>query len=116
MNAKSPVNLNLHSDNSSVLPEFNELNNTSPFTVLQDLLIKLGKEEFRQLIYASLTGVQILVRGPKRDTLETLYGLSSLVPRACRRVKTGALEYMDPNTCNFLGAFLISYQCVFNFK
>lgn len=75
--------------------------------ILKDLRAVLGKDQFRQLLYSSLTGVQILVRGPNIERLESLYGLSSLIPRACRRVKTQATEYMDPNKCNFIGMYII---------
>lgn len=74
--------------------------------ILKDLRSVLGKDQFRQLLYSSLTGVQILVRGPNIQRLESLYGLSSLIPRACRRVKTHATEYMDPNKCNFIGTYI----------
>lgn len=102
-NARSPVNLNLISEETIVIPEFSEVSNKSPMSILKDLMDILGKEQFRQILYSSLTGVQILVRGPRSQTLESLYALSSLVPRACQRIQTQATEYMDPNTCNFIG-------------
>ncbi|XP_017795617.1 PREDICTED: uncharacterized protein LOC108577040 [Habropoda laboriosa] len=80
VNAKLPVNLTLNSNEPETTPEFSEVS-----------------------VYSSLTGVQILVRGPNIQRLESLYGLSSLIPRACRRVKTQETEYMDPNKCNFIG-------------
>ena len=101
LNAKSPVNLNLDLD----VPEFEEVSNTSPTSVLRDLRKALGREQFRQILFAVLTGVQVLVRGPKTSTLESLYSLCSLVPRACRRVKTQAIQYLDSNICNFIGTF-----------
>lgn len=103
MNAKLPINLNLYSDESELSPEFSEITEKSTVVVLRDLKRVLGKDQFRQLLYSCLTGVQILVRGPKIQRLESLYGLSSLVPRACRRVKTQTSEYMDPDACNFIG-------------
>ncbi|KAL6430538.1 hypothetical protein ACFW04_007850 [Cataglyphis niger] len=103
VNAKLPMNLNLNSDNSEVLPEFAEIAEKSTAVILRDLKQILGKDQFRQLLYSCLTGVQVLVRGPKIQRLESLYGLSSLIPRACRRVKTETSEYMDPDTCNFIG-------------
>lgn len=103
MNAKLPINLNLYSDESEFSPEFSKITEKSTAAILRDLKRVLGKDQFRQLLYSCLTGVQILVRGPKIQQLESLYGLSSLVPRACRRVKTQTSEYMDPDTCNFIG-------------
>lgn len=98
-----PVNLNLTSDESEFSSEFSEITERSTAVILRDLKRVLEKDQFRQLLYSSLTGVQILVRGPKIQRLESLYGLSSLVPKACRRVKTQTSEYMDPDTCNFIG-------------
>ncbi|XP_031826521.1 folliculin [Nomia melanderi] len=103
VNAKLPVNLNLNSNESETNSEFSEVSEKSTTVILRDLRSILGKDQFRQLLYSSLTGVQILVRGPSIETLESLYGLSSLIPCACRRVKTQATEYMDPNKCNFIG-------------
>lgn len=103
MNAKLPINLSLYSDESEFSPEFTEITEKSTVVILRDLKRILGKEQFRQLLYSCLTGVQILVRGPKIQRLESLYGLSSLVPKACRRVKTQTSEYMDPDACNFIG-------------
>ncbi|KAM0736787.1 Folliculin [Formica fusca] len=103
VNAKLPINLNLNSDDSEILPEFAEIAEKSIAVILRDLKQILGKDQFRQLLYSCLTGVQVLVRGPKIQRLESLYGLSSLIPRACRRVKTETSEYMDPDTCNFIG-------------
>lgn len=109
VNAKLPINLNFHSDNSELLPEFSEIAEKSIAVILRDLKRELGKDQFRQLLYACLTGVQVLVRGPKIQRLESLYGLSSLVPRACRRVKAQASEYTDPDTCNFIGIALFMF-------
>ncbi|XP_020290798.1 folliculin [Pseudomyrmex gracilis] len=103
VNAKLPINLNFHSDNSEILPEFSEISEKSTSVILRDLKRELGKDQFRQLLYACLIGVQVLVRGPKIQRLESLYGLSSLVPRACRRVNAQASEYTDPDTFNFIG-------------
>lgn len=103
VNAKLPINFNFNWDNTELLPEFSEITEKSTSVILRNLKRVLGKDQFRQLLYSCLTGVQVLVRGPKVQRLESLYGLSSLVPRACRRVKTQTLEYMDPDTCNFIG-------------
>ncbi|XP_071878548.1 folliculin [Bombus fervidus] len=103
VNAKLPVNLTLNSNEPETTLEFSEVSGKSTTVILKDLRAVLGKDQFRQLLYSSLTGVQILVRGPNIERLESLYGLSSLIPRACRRVKTQATEYMDPNKCNFIG-------------
>ncbi|CAL1686205.1 unnamed protein product [Lasius platythorax] len=103
INAKLPINLNLNSDDSELLPEFSEITEKSIAVILRDLKQILGKDQFRQLLYSCLTGVQVLVRGPKIQRLESLYGLSSLIPRACRRVKAQTSEYMDPDMCNFIG-------------
>lgn len=93
-------NFNLDSKGTS---EFSDVSEKSVMTILRDLKNLLGKEQFRQILYSSLTGVQILVRGPKVQRLEFLYALSSLVPRTCRRIQTEAREYMDSNKCNFIG-------------
>ncbi|XP_076635484.1 folliculin [Colletes latitarsis] len=103
VNAKLPVNLNLNSNESEAISEFSEVLEKSTTVILRNLRSILGKDQFRQLLYSSLTGVQILVRGPSIQRLESLYGLSSLIPCACRRVKARATEYMDPNKCNFIG-------------
>ncbi|XP_026297461.1 uncharacterized protein LOC100578937 isoform X3 [Apis mellifera] len=103
VNAKLPINLTLNSNESETTLEFSEVLGKPTTLILKDLRSVLGKDQFRQLLYSSLTGVQILVRGPNIQRLESLYGLSSLIPRACRRVKTHATEYMDPNKCNFIG-------------
>lgn len=90
-------------------PEFTEISkNKLPTFILRNIKSYLTKEQFRQLLYSSLTGIQILVRGPEDKTLEALYALSSLVPRACRRInhlklKSTTTEYKDINDCNFLG-------------
>ncbi|XP_066592727.1 folliculin isoform X2 [Prorops nasuta] len=102
INAKPLINMNLSMDDAIDL-EFNEIVEKSIIVILKKLKNALVKEQFRQLLYSSLTGVQILVRGPKIQRLESLYGLSSLIPRECRRVKSQATEYMDPNICNFIG-------------
>lgn len=102
-----PVNLNLNSNESDATSEFSEVSGKSTTVILRDLRTILGKDKFRQLLYSSLTGVQILIRGPSIQRLEFLYGLSSLIPRACRRVKTQATEYMDPNKCNFIGIYML---------
>lgn len=107
MNAKLPVNLNFNSNNSELLPEFSEVAEKSIATILRDLKQVLGRDQFRQLLFSCLTGVQVLVRGPKIQRLQSLYGLSSLVPRACRRVKAQTLEYIDPDACNFIGIGII---------
>lgn len=106
VNAKLPVNLNFNSDNSELLPEFSEVAERSIPIILRDLKRILGKDQFRQLLYSCLTGVQVLVRGPKIQRLQSLYGLSSLVPSACRRVKAQTSEYIDPDACNFIGIAL----------
>ncbi|OXU20346.1 hypothetical protein TSAR_000051 [Trichomalopsis sarcophagae] len=98
VNAKSPINLSVNSR----IPDFNEISNLNPMTILRNLRRALGHNQFRQILYAVLIGIQILVRGPPLQTLESLYGLCSLVPRACQRVKTHAQEYMDSNMCNFI--------------
>ncbi|EZA59627.1 hypothetical protein DMN91_004990 [Ooceraea biroi] len=102
-NAKMPVNLNLNSGEAELSPEFSEIAGKSIAVILRGLKRVLGKDSFRQLLYSCLTGVQVLVRGPRVQRLESLYGLSSLVPRACRRVMAQTSEYMDPDTCNFIG-------------
>jgi len=107
LNAKLPVNFNFNWDDSELLPEFSEIAERSTAVILRNLKQILGKDQFRQLLYSCLTGVQVLVRGPKIQRLESLYGLSSLVPRSCRRVNTQTLEYMDPDTCNFIGTILL---------
>lgn len=95
VNAKLPVNLNLNSNESENTSEFSKVSGKSTTVILRNLRTILGKDQFRQLLYSSLTGVQILVRGPSIQRLESLYGLSSLIPCACRRIKTQATEYMD---------------------
>lgn len=109
VNAKLPVNVTLNTNEPEILPEFSDVSGKSTTVILKDLRTILGKDQFRQLLYSSLTGVQILVRGPNIQRLESLYGLSSLIPRACRRVKTQATEYMDPNKCNFIGIYIHLY-------
>ncbi|CAG5087001.1 Similar to flcn: Folliculin (Xenopus tropicalis) [Cotesia congregata] len=85
-------------------PEFTEISKNKFATwILRNIKSYLTKEQFRQLLYSSLTGIQILVRGPEDKTLEALYALSSLVPRACRRIKLQGTEYKDINDFNFLG-------------
>ncbi|XP_008559071.1 folliculin isoform X1 [Microplitis demolitor] len=85
-------------------PEFTEISKKKLATsILRNIKSYISKEQFRQLLYSSLTGIQILVRGPADKTLEALYALSSLVPRACRRIKIYNNEYTDINDCNFLG-------------
>jgi len=106
VNAKLPVNLNLNSGDSELLPEFSEIAEKSIAVILRDLKRIVGKDSFREVLYSCLTGIQVLVRGPRIQRLESLYGLSSLVPRACRRVKVQTSEYMDPDTCNFIGTIL----------
>jgi len=103
VNAKLPVNLNFNSDDSELLPEFSEIAEKSIAIILRDLKRIVGKDSFKELLYSCLIGIQILVRGPRIQRLESLYGLSSLVPRACRRIKTQTPEYMDPDMCNFIG-------------
>ncbi|XP_014209477.1 folliculin [Copidosoma floridanum] len=97
-NAKYPVNLNV----DSRIPDFQEVSNLNPMTVLRNLRSTLGRDQFRQILYAVLTGIKILVRGSARETLESLYALCSLVPRACRRVKTRAQNVPETNIFNFI--------------
>lgn len=88
-------------------PEFVEISKKSSTLILRQLSSCLSKHAFRQLLYASLTGIQVLVRGPKLERLEALYALSHLVPRACRRVHVTASEYTENEECNnFLGTKL----------
>lgn len=103
VNAKSPVIPKLTLEETKIAPEFSEVSYKSPIAILKHIRQIIGKENFRQLLYSSLTGIQILVRGPRAAILESLYGLSYLIPAACRRVITYATEYMDPETCNFIG-------------
>jgi len=110
VNAKLPVNLNLNSGDSELLPEFSEIAEKSIAVILRDLKRIVGKDSFREVLYSCLTGIQVLVRGPRIQRLESLYGLSSLVPKACRRVKVQTSEYMDPDTCNFIGTILHNYE------
>ncbi|KAJ8678934.1 hypothetical protein QAD02_014721 [Eretmocerus hayati] len=98
LNAKYPINLNI--DNR--IPDFKNFSGLNPVTVLRNLRQLLGRDHFRQIIYAVLVGLQILIRGPHADAVETLYGLSSLIPRACQRVRTQAPEYLEPKICNFI--------------
>ncbi|XP_014602087.1 PREDICTED: folliculin isoform X3 [Polistes canadensis] len=102
VNTKLPVNLNLNTEESQT-SEFSEISNNTAILILRNLKEILGKDQFRQLLYSSLTGIQILVRGPKTQRIESLHGLSSLVPKACRRVHTQAVEYLDLNKYNFIG-------------
>lgn len=102
VNTKLPVNLNLNTEESQT-SEFSEISDNPAILILRNLKKIIGKDQFRQLLYSSLTGIQILVRGPKTQRIELLHGLSSLVPRACRRVHTQAVEYLDLNKYNFIG-------------
>lgn len=101
VNAKSPINLSV--DNQ--IPDFKDVCELNPMSILRKLKQAVGRDQFRQILYAVLIGIQILIRGPPLETLESLYGLCSLVPRACQRVKTHAQEYMNPKTCNFISKF-----------
>lgn len=103
VNAKSPVIPKLILEEPKIAPEFTEISYKSPIAIIKGIRSVVGKESFRKLLYSSLTGIQVLVRGPKAQILESLYGLSHLVPAACRRIVTHATEYMDPNLCNFIG-------------
>lgn len=98
VNAKSPINLSV--DNR--IPDFKDVCELNPMSILRNLKQELGRDQFRQILYAVLTGIQILIRGQPLETLESLYGLCSLVPRACQRVKAHAQEYMNPKKCNFI--------------
>ena len=102
VNAKSPINLSV----DARIPDFDEISNLNPMSILRKLRRALGRDQFRQILYAVLIGIQILVRGPPLQSLESLYGLCSLVPRACQRVKTQAPEYMDSKMCNFISKHL----------
>ena len=73
---------------------------------MRELRNKLGKEQFQKILYAALVGIQILVRGQPGETLEALYGLCSLVPKACQRVKIQAQEYLESNAYNFISKFI----------
>lgn len=103
VNTKLPVHLNLNAMESQTTSEFSEITDNPVILILKNLKEMLGKDQFRQLLYSSLTGIQILVRGPEPQRIESLHSLSSLVPRACRRVHTQATEYMDSNKYNFIG-------------
>ncbi|XP_011310592.1 folliculin [Fopius arisanus] len=85
-------------------PEFSEISKKKfVTTVLREISQQMSREHFRQLLFACLTGIQIVVRGPDSQALEILYALSSLVPKSCRRIQMGADEYKNINECNFLG-------------
>lgn len=88
---------------TNLIPDFTKVSGKAVITILRELKNALGKEQFRQLLYSSLTGVQILVRGIQVQRFESLYGLSSLIPHACRRIQPDATEYLPPNQCNFIG-------------
>lgn len=103
VNAKSPIISKLSLEEIKISPEFSEISYKSPIVILKGIRNDLGKDHFRQVLYSSLTGIQVLVRGPKAQIVETLYGLSYLVPAACRRVICQATNYMDSNACNFIG-------------
>ncbi|XP_012257206.2 folliculin [Athalia rosae] len=103
VNARSPIIPKLTLEEPKIAPEFSEISHKSPISILKGLRLVLGKDHFRQILYSSLTGIQVLVRGPRAQILELLFGLSYLVPAACRRVVTQATEYMGPNLCNFIG-------------
>lgn len=98
-NAKLPVTLNLDLD----VPQIDEVSNMCPTSILRNLRKVLGRNQFRQILFSVLTGIQILVRGPKLPTLKSLYSLCSLVPKACRRVQTQSDQYLDSRICNFIG-------------
>lgn len=100
-NAKLPVTLNLDLD----VPQIDEVSNMCPTSILRNLRKVLGRNQFRQILFSVLTGIQILVRGPKLPTLKSLYSLCSLVPKACRRVQTQSDQYLDSRICNFIGTF-----------
>lgn len=102
VNAKLPTDLNMNSQASKTLPEFMEISGKPAAAILRELKNVLEKQQFRQLLYSSLTGTQVLVRGARVQRLESLYGLSSLIPHACRRIKPDAAEY-DATDCNFIG-------------
>lgn len=85
-------------------PLFGEVSKKSSTLILRRIASLLRRDELRQLLHASLTGIQVLIRGPEPERLEALYALSCLVPRACRRIKVRATEYTDSEACNnFLG-------------
>ena len=70
-NAKSPINLNVENR----IADFKHFADLNPMTVLRKLRKELGCDQFRQILYAVLIGIQILIRGPPMQTLEPLYGL-----------------------------------------
>lgn len=85
-------------------PEFSEISKRKfVTTILREISQQMSRDHFKQLLFACLTGIQIVVRGPDSQSQEILYALSSLVPKSCRRIQMGAEEYKDINECNFLG-------------
>lgn len=96
------LNSGSNSRRDSQIPEFCEMLDKNPISILKQLKKEQGKEQFRKLLYSALTGIQILVRGSPSESLEILYALSSLVPKACQRIKPQAQEYLDSRTYNFI--------------
>ncbi|XP_063979848.1 folliculin [Diachasmimorpha longicaudata] len=85
-------------------PEFSEISKKKfATTILREISQQISREHFKQLLFACLTGIQVVVRGPNNQARELLYALSSLVPRSCRRIQVDADEYKGINECNFLG-------------
>lgn len=76
-------------------------------TTLRFLKKCLGSDDFRRILYASLTGIQILLRGPKSLTSDFLTCLSFLVPEVPQNIKFYAPEYLGTKTYNFIGTYLL---------
>lgn len=89
-------------------PEFINISKIkASVTILRELSCKLTIDKFRKMLYACLTGTQMVVRGTDDKKIEILYALSSLVPRSCRRIIINSNEFRNINECNFLGKLFI---------
>ncbi|XP_035695172.1 folliculin-like isoform X1 [Branchiostoma floridae] len=87
-----------------------DADSTAPvFTSLRHFRQIIGSQGFHSIAHHILIGNQIIIRGEKRPTMESIINvLKSLLPMGCCRIVPYSATYEDSWKCNFLGLPLVA--------
>ncbi|CAH1273163.1 folliculin-like isoform X3 [Branchiostoma lanceolatum] len=87
-----------------------DTDSTAPvFTSLRHFRQVIGSQGFHSIAHHILIGNQIIIRGEKRATIESIINvLKSLLPMGCCRMVPYSATYEDSWKCNFLGLPLVA--------
>eukprot|EP00058_Branchiostoma_floridae_P010238 XP_002595726.1 hypothetical protein BRAFLDRAFT_113576 [Branchiostoma floridae] len=87
-----------------------DADSTAPvFTSLRHFRQIIGSQGFHSIAHHILIGNQIIIRGEKRVTMESIINvLKSLLPMGCCRIVPYSATYEDSWKCNFLGLPLVA--------